>query len=200
MIINDTDLCEDTWVLNEYQQWLNKVGANLILVAAQRLVLTQCWWPLNLNPLHHSFCCVSLEQLQTLPPTRRWHAWDPPQLARSWLDFNLQFNVLEPKISFELLPEMQSVFFFQEAQNSWSGGVWVFLVWKQKTVDVDVDESVQWLFCSNTGSLSKQRRLCCRRLQRLLHVSLVTSGDLCSFLFSLVRSGDVLQFLWQSTF
>lgn len=71
---------------------------------------------------------------------------------------------------------MQSV--FQEAQSSWSGGGWVFLVWKQKTVDVDVDESVQWLFCSNTGSLSKQRRLCCRRLQRLLHVSLVTSGDL----------------------
>lgn len=106
MIIN-----EDTWVLNEYQQWLNKVGVNLILVAAQRLVLTQCWWPLNLNPLHHSFCCVSLEQLQTLPPTRRWHAWDPPQLARSWLDFDLQFTILEPKISFELLPEMQSVFF-----------------------------------------------------------------------------------------
>lgn len=51
------------------------------------------------------------------------------------------------KISSELLPEMQSV-------------GWVFLVWKQKTVDVDVDESVQWLFCSNTGSLSKQRRIC----------------------------------------
>lgn len=196
MIIN-----EDTWVLNEYQQWLNKVGANLILVAAQRLVLTVLVTPelKSTSPqflLRLSWAAANTSSNQEMARLRSTTAGK--KLAGLWFTIH-HFGTQN---QFWVAAGDAKCFFFQEAQNSWSGGGWVFLVWKQKTVDVDVDvdESVQWLFCSNTGSLSKQRRLCCRRLQRLLHVSLVTSGDLCSFLFSLVRSGDVLQFLWQSTF
>lgn len=177
MIINDTDPCEDTRVLSEYQQWLNKVAANLILAAAQRLVLTQCRWPPNLNPLHHSFCRFLQPGDGALEIHRSWQevGWTLIYNPPFWNQNQFWVAAGDAKCWLSV--------FSVKAKDCWCWWISSVALLQQHWKPFKAETSLLPLW-----------------LQRLLHVSLVTSGDLCSFLFSLVRSGDVLQFLWQSTF